>query len=201
MDLAEVNGQVSSTTCRSGSTPRSSSRPEYRDTKADTTLSALPKVLGPGSKPLDLRFAGSRTVTHHDGAHVVQVSNGPVRHDARHHDRPPRSTPASWGSSRWCCPTTPPLGGSSPRWPRAAPTGTRGSRSGRAVNSSSTRAARSPWGSTARRWRWSRHCGSPSARMCCGYASRRADRLLARGAGCSQPVPARPGAWRSGGQS
>src|SRR5207344_142057 len=48
----------------------------YRDAKVDTTLSALPKLLGPGSKPMDLRFEGPDG-RHHDGAHVVQVSNGP----------------------------------------------------------------------------------------------------------------------------
>jgi diacylglycerol kinase family enzyme len=48
--------------------------PAYRDAKLDTTLAALPGLLGPGSRPFDLRFtdpAGNR----HTGAHLVQVSN------------------------------------------------------------------------------------------------------------------------------
>ena len=67
-------GGRSSTTCRSGCTPQIIRSPAYRDAKMDTTLSALPGLLGPGSRPFDLRFAdpaGER----HIGAHVVQVSN------------------------------------------------------------------------------------------------------------------------------
>ena len=48
--------------------------PAYRDAKLDTTVSALPGLLGPGSAPFDLRFtdpAGKR----HTGAHLVQASN------------------------------------------------------------------------------------------------------------------------------
>ena len=50
--------------------------PEYRDAKVDTALSALPKLLGPGSKPFDLRFTGPDG-RHHDRAHLVQISNNP----------------------------------------------------------------------------------------------------------------------------
>jgi hypothetical protein len=41
----------------------------------DTTLSTLPTVLGPGTAPFDLRFDAPDG--HHDGAHVIQVSNNP----------------------------------------------------------------------------------------------------------------------------
>jgi diacylglycerol kinase family enzyme len=50
--------------------------PEYRDAKVETTLAELPKVLGPGTSPVDLRFDGPDG-EHHDGAHVIQVSNDP----------------------------------------------------------------------------------------------------------------------------
>jgi diacylglycerol kinase family enzyme len=76
MDLAEVNGHVFVNNVSLGLYGAIVQSPEYRDAKVDTTLSALPKLLGPGSKPMDLRFVGPDG-THHDGAHVVQVSNGP----------------------------------------------------------------------------------------------------------------------------
>ncbi len=50
--------------------------PAYRDAKADTTLAALPKMLGPGTEPFDLRFEGPDG-TSHRAAHLIQVSNGP----------------------------------------------------------------------------------------------------------------------------
>jgi diacylglycerol kinase family enzyme len=50
--------------------------PDYRDAKVDTALSALPKLLGPGSEPFDLRFTGPDG-RHHDRAHLVQISNNP----------------------------------------------------------------------------------------------------------------------------
>jgi diacylglycerol kinase family enzyme len=76
MDLAEVNGHVFVNNVSLGLYGAIVQSPEYRDAKVDTTLSALPKLLGPGSKPMDLRFEGPDG-TYHDGAHVVQVSNGP----------------------------------------------------------------------------------------------------------------------------
>jgi diacylglycerol kinase family enzyme len=76
MDLAEVNGHVFVNNVSLGLYGAVVRSPEYRDAKVDTTLSALPRLLGPGSQPMDLRFDGPDG-THHDGAHVVQVSNGP----------------------------------------------------------------------------------------------------------------------------
>jgi diacylglycerol kinase family enzyme len=76
MDLAEVNGRVFVNNVSLGLYAAIVQSTEYRDAKADTTLSALPKLLGPGSQPMDLRFE-SPDGTRHDGAHVVQVSNGP----------------------------------------------------------------------------------------------------------------------------
>jgi diacylglycerol kinase family enzyme len=48
--------------------------PEYREAKIETTLGMLPRLLGPGSRPFDLRFTGPAG-ERHVGAHVVQVSN------------------------------------------------------------------------------------------------------------------------------
>jgi diacylglycerol kinase family enzyme len=76
MDLAEVNGHVFVNNVSLGLYAAIVQSPEYRDAKVDTTLSALPKLLGPGSRPVDLRFDGPDG-THHDSAHVVMVSNGP----------------------------------------------------------------------------------------------------------------------------
>ena len=76
MDLAEMNGHVFVNNVSLGLYGEIVRSPEYRDAKVDTTLSALPKLLGPGSRPLDLRFEGGDG-KHYDGAHVVQVSNGP----------------------------------------------------------------------------------------------------------------------------
>jgi diacylglycerol kinase family enzyme len=76
MDLAYVNGHVFVNNVSLGLYGAIVQSPEYRDAKVDTTLTALPKLLGPDSKPLDLRF-DTPDGRHHDGAHVVQVSNGP----------------------------------------------------------------------------------------------------------------------------
>ena len=76
MDLAEVNGHVFVNNVSLGLYGAIVQSPDYRDAKVDTTLSALPRPLGPGSQPMDLRFEGPDG-TCDDGAHVVQVSNGP----------------------------------------------------------------------------------------------------------------------------
>jgi hypothetical protein len=49
MDLAEVNGRVFVTNVSLGLYAAIVRSPEYRDAKVDTTLSALPSALGPGS--------------------------------------------------------------------------------------------------------------------------------------------------------
>ena len=113
--------------------------PEYRDTKVDTTLSALPQLLGPGSQPMDLRFEGPGR----HGATTAPTSSrcrtGPTERRWRRSPAVLASTPASSGSSLWFFPTTPPRSVSSARSRPTGPTGTRASRSGRAASSSSIR--------------------------------------------------------------
>ena len=75
MDLADVNGKVFVNNVSLGLYAEIVRSPEYRDAKVDTTLATLPRVLGPNTKPFDLRFDGPDG--HHDGAHVIQVSNNP----------------------------------------------------------------------------------------------------------------------------
>jgi diacylglycerol kinase family enzyme len=76
IDLGDVNGQPFINNVSLGLYAEIIRSPAYRDAKIDTTLSALPGLLGPNSRPFDLRFtdpAGER----HTGAHVVQISNNP----------------------------------------------------------------------------------------------------------------------------
>jgi diacylglycerol kinase family enzyme len=76
VDLGDVNGRPFVNNVSLGLYAEIIRSPAYRDAKVDTTLSALPDLLGPGSRPFDLRFSdpsGER----HTGAHVVQVSNNP----------------------------------------------------------------------------------------------------------------------------
>jgi diacylglycerol kinase family enzyme len=75
MDLADVNGSVFVNNVSLGLYAAIVRSPEYRDAKADTTLATLPMELGPGTQPFDLRFDAPDG--HHDGAHVIQVSNNP----------------------------------------------------------------------------------------------------------------------------
>ena len=76
LDLADLNGHVFVNNVSLGLYAAIVRSPEYRDAKVDTSLATLPKVLGPDSKPFDLRFTGPDG-TEHDGAHVIQVSNNP----------------------------------------------------------------------------------------------------------------------------
>ncbi|HMK93745.1 MAG TPA: diacylglycerol kinase family protein [Thermoleophilia bacterium] len=76
IDLADVNGRVFVNNVSLGLYAEIVSSPEYRDHKREVTLEALPEMLGPGSEPFDLRFSTPDGVEH-DGAHVIQVSNGP----------------------------------------------------------------------------------------------------------------------------
>jgi diacylglycerol kinase family enzyme len=76
MDLGMVGDRVFVNNVSLGLYASIVSSPEYRDAKVDTALSTLPKLLGPGSQPFDLRFTGP------DGrrraqAHLVQISNNP----------------------------------------------------------------------------------------------------------------------------
>jgi diacylglycerol kinase family enzyme len=76
IDLGDVNGRVFVNNVSLGLYATIVRSPEYRDAKRETTLAALPQMLGPGTEPFDLRFSTPDGVRH-DGAHVIQVSNGP----------------------------------------------------------------------------------------------------------------------------
>lgn len=76
IDLADVNGRVFVNNVSLGLYATIVESPEYRDAKRETALAALPEMLGPGSEPFDLRFTTPDGVNH-EGAHVIQVSNGP----------------------------------------------------------------------------------------------------------------------------
>jgi diacylglycerol kinase family enzyme len=76
IDLADVNGRIFVNNVSLGLYATIVQSPEYRDAKRETTLAALPQMLGPGSQPFDLRFTGPDGASH-EGAHVIQVSNGP----------------------------------------------------------------------------------------------------------------------------
>lgn len=76
MDLADVNGRVFVNNVSLGLYATIVRSPEYRDAKMDTTLAALPKVLGPDAQPFDLRFTGPDG-KRHERADVIQVSNDP----------------------------------------------------------------------------------------------------------------------------
>jgi len=76
IDLGDVNGRVFVNNVSLGLYATIVRSPEYRDAKRETTLAALPQMLGPGTEPFDLRFSTPDGL-HHDGAHVIQVSNGP----------------------------------------------------------------------------------------------------------------------------
>jgi len=76
IDLGDVNGRVFVNNVSLGLYATIVRSPEYRDAKRETTLAALPQMLGPATKPFDLRYSTPDGVRH-DGAHVIQVSNGP----------------------------------------------------------------------------------------------------------------------------
>lgn len=74
IDLGQVNGRVFVNNVSLGLYAQIVRSPEYRDAKVDTTLSMLPSLLGPGSRPFDLRFTGPAG-EEYTSAHVLQVSN------------------------------------------------------------------------------------------------------------------------------
>ena len=85
VDIGDVNGRAFLNNVSLGLYATIVRSPAYRDAKVDTTLATIPAVLGPSTKPFDLRFVdgeGGR----HDGAHLVQVSNNP--YGARGGSRP-----------------------------------------------------------------------------------------------------------------
>jgi diacylglycerol kinase family enzyme len=74
VDLGEVNGRPFVNNVSLGLYAQIVRSPEYREAKIETTVGMLPRMLGPGSRPFDLRFTGPAG-EQHVGAHVVQVSN------------------------------------------------------------------------------------------------------------------------------
>jgi diacylglycerol kinase family enzyme len=82
VDLGDVNGRPFVNNVSLGLYAEIIRSPAYRDAKVDTALSALPGLLGPGSRPFDLRFTGPAG-ERHTGAHVVQVSNNPYGRTVR----------------------------------------------------------------------------------------------------------------------
>lgn len=76
IDLGQVNGRVFVNNVSLGLYAQIVRSPEYRNAKVDTTLSMLPSMLGPGSRPFDLRFTGPAG-EEYTRAHVLQVSNNP----------------------------------------------------------------------------------------------------------------------------
>ena len=74
VDLGDVNGRSFVNNVSLGLYAQIIRSAAYRDAKMDTTLTALPGLLGPGSRPFDLRFADPAGMPH-TAAHVVQVSN------------------------------------------------------------------------------------------------------------------------------
>jgi diacylglycerol kinase family enzyme len=76
IDLGQVNDRVFVNNVSLGLYAQIVRSPEYRNAKVDTTLSMLPSMLGPGSRPFDLRFTGPAE-ERYTRAHVVQVSNNP----------------------------------------------------------------------------------------------------------------------------
>ncbi len=76
IDLGDVNGRVFVNNVSMGVYAVIVQSPEYRDAKMETSLAALPRMLGPDAEPFDLRFTSGDGV-HHDSAHVIQVSNNP----------------------------------------------------------------------------------------------------------------------------
>ena len=172
MDLAEVNGHVFVNNVSLGLYGAIVQSPEYRDAKVDTTLSALPRLLGPGSQPMDLRFEGPDG-TRHDGAHVVQVSNGPYGTTLATMTRRPRIDTGALGITTLVLPDDAAarrflaaLATESARPVRGPPD--------LVVRRVRHRVRRRGGGrvSTVRRWTWSRRCGSRSARTRCACASR-----------------------------
>jgi diacylglycerol kinase family enzyme len=76
IDLGQVNGRVFVNNVSLGLYAQIVRSPEYRNAKVDTTLSMLPSMLGPGSRPFDLRFTGPAGEVY-TRVHVLQVSNNP----------------------------------------------------------------------------------------------------------------------------
>ena len=75
IDLGDVNGEVFVNNVSLGIYASIVRSPEYREAKVDTALSTLQEALAPDTPPFDLRFTDDEGIRH-DGAHLIQVSNG-----------------------------------------------------------------------------------------------------------------------------
>jgi diacylglycerol kinase family enzyme len=85
VDVGDVNGRAFLNNVSLGLYATIVRSPDYRDAKVDTTLATIPAVLGPSTRPFDLRFVDGKG-DRHDSAHLVQVSNNP--YGARGGSRP-----------------------------------------------------------------------------------------------------------------
>lgn len=82
VDLGDVNGRPFINNVSLGLYAQIVRSPEYREAKIETTVSMLPQLIGPGTRPSDLRFHGPAGEPH-TRAHVVQVSNNAYGRTAR----------------------------------------------------------------------------------------------------------------------
>jgi len=78
VDLAEVNGRVFVNNVSLGIYAEAVQREGYREAKLRTIAGSVPGTLGPGGKPLDLRWDGPDGREHRSGS-VILVSNNPYR--------------------------------------------------------------------------------------------------------------------------
>jgi diacylglycerol kinase family enzyme len=76
MDLAEVNGRMFVNNASLGLYAEIVRSPGYREAKAETALGTLTRLLGPGTRPFQLRFPGPAG-ERYTAAHVLQISNNP----------------------------------------------------------------------------------------------------------------------------
>jgi diacylglycerol kinase family enzyme len=75
IDLGDVNGRVFVNNVSLGLYATIVRSPEYREAKIDTAITTLQRSLAPGTPPFDLRYTDAEGMPH-EGAHVIQVSNG-----------------------------------------------------------------------------------------------------------------------------
>ena len=88
IDLADVNGRIFVNNVSLGLYATIVQSPEYRDAKRETTLAALPEMLGPGSEPFDLRF------TTPDGVEHEGATSSRFERSLRHHRGEDHLTPS-----------------------------------------------------------------------------------------------------------
>ena len=201
IDLADVNGRIFVNNVSLGLYATIVQSPEYRDAKRETTLAALPEMLGPGSEPFDLRFTTPDGVEH-DGAHVIQVSNGPYGTTTGGITSRPRLDTGQLGVFSLVVPDAV----AATRADRGADDGdARAVRGLPVLEHADLRGdlgvARSPSGWTASRWRWTRRSSSRRGRACsaCGCRCRRSATRRRRGrrgsracSACGASCSARP---------